>query len=179
MKVETLPIEGAFLLGIAPIEDERGFFARLYDLGEFADRNLVSAFVQTSISFSTARGTLRGMHYQRSPFTEVKIVRCTAGAIYDVLIDLRTDSPTYCRWAASELTANNRISVYAPAGVAHGFLTLTPNCEVLYMISAPHEPAAAAGVRWDDPAFGVTWPMTPVAISTRDRSYEDYHRCRP
>jgi len=129
---------------------------------------------QGSLSYNHAAGTLRGMHYQAPPAQETKVVRCVRGAIHDVLIDLRRESSTYRNWVARELTADNRLSFYVPEGVAHGFLTLSDDAEVLYLISSAHAPALARGVRWDDPAFNVTWPRRPAIISDRDRGYPDF-----
>ena len=129
---------------------------------------------QGSLSYNHAAGTLRGMHYQAPPAQETKVVRCVRGAIHDVLIDLRPESSTYRKWVARELTADNRLSFYVPEGVAHGFLTLSDGAEVLYLISSAHAPALARGVRWDDPAFNVTWPRRPAIISDRDRGYPDF-----
>lgn len=158
-----------------PIEDERGFFARTWCKEDFAARGLVAEFAQASVSFNRRRGTLRGMHYQAEPHAEIKLVRCIRGAIYDVVVDLRPDSATYCRWEAVELTADNRLTLWIPKGLAHGFQTLEDDTELSYQISAPHWPLAARGVRWDDPAFGIVWPQTAECVmSERDRGYQDF-----
>lgn len=167
------------LPGVVVIEperntDERGFFARTYCEEEFGANGLVPRLVQCSISFNPEMGTLRGMHYQAAPSSETRLVRCTMGAIYDVVIDLRPDSPTHAGWFAAELTAENRQMLFVPEGCAHGFLTLVNRTEIFYQMSDFYQPTAAGGVRWDDPAFGVEWPATPRVISDRDASYPDY-----
>jgi dTDP-4-dehydrorhamnose 3,5-epimerase len=167
-------IGGAWLIEAERLEDERGFFARTWDAKEFGARGLNPALAQCSISYNRARGTLRGMHYQVAPHEEAKLVRCTAGAIYDTVLDLRTDSSSFKRWCGIELSAENRLAVYVPEGCAHGFLTLVENCEIQYQISEPHAPDAARGVRWDDAAFGIAWPAEVVVISERDASYPDF-----
>ena len=174
MNFVSTPLQGAFLVEIAPVSDDRGFFARTWSIAAARDRDLIAAFDEHSVSFNAARGTLRGMHFQAPPAAETKLVRCTAGAIYDVILDLRPDSPTYRRWYSAELTAENRTALYVPTGVAHGFLTLQKASEVLYQISPTYAPALARGVRYDDPAFSIDWPFTPEVISERDRSYADY-----
>ena len=155
-------------------EDERGFFARTWDTGEFEQRGLSGRLVQCSISHNGHRGTLRGLHYQAAPHEEAKLVRCTAGAIFDVAVDLRPDSPTYARWFGVELSADNRLALYIPEGCAHGFLTLADDSEVLYQISELWAPDAARGARFDDPAFAIDWPGEVVVINDRDRSYADF-----
>jgi dTDP-4-dehydrorhamnose 3,5-epimerase len=171
MIFESLTVGGAFLVKPARMEDDRGFFARTWCAQEFAERGLESVLAQTSISFNTARATLRGLHYQAPPHAESKLVRCTRGAIFDVIVDLRPTSPTYLRHDAITLTHDNRSALYVPRGCAHGFLTLEDETEVLYQISTSHMPAAARGVRWDDPAFGIAWPREPDVISERDRTW--------
>jgi dTDP-4-dehydrorhamnose 3,5-epimerase len=167
-------LPGAFVIEPEPIEDERGFFARIFADVEFEKRGLATVVKECSLSFNRLRGTLRGMHYQTPPFEESKLVRCTRGAIYDVLVDLRRDSPSYCRWVATTLSAENRLALFVPEGVAHGYQTLEDASEVLYQISMPYSPEHAHGVRWDDSAFGIEWQEPPTAISERDRSYEDF-----
>ena len=167
-------LKGAFVIEPERRHDERGFFARTWCEREFAAAGLPLQWVQCNISFNKQQGTLRGMHYQAAPGGETKVVRCIRGAIYDVLVDLRPDSPSYGKWVSRELTADNRESLYVPEGVAHGFLTLTDRTEVLYLISSAYVPALARGVRWDDPAFGIQWPGTPAVISQRDRTYPDF-----
>lgn len=174
MRFTPLPLQGAFLIDMERKEDERGFFARSYCSEEFTAHNLNPAVAQCNISFNTRRGTLRGMHYQRYPFSEVKVVRCTLGALFDVIVDLRPESSTFCRWYGTDLTAENRLALYIPEGFAHGFLTLTAGTEVLYQMSTSFKPEAAAGVRWNDPAFGIVWPGDVEVISERDNRYSDF-----
>ncbi|HEX8243788.1 MAG TPA: dTDP-4-dehydrorhamnose 3,5-epimerase, partial [Longimicrobium sp.] len=151
-------LAGAWIVDPERLEDERGFFARTFDAGEFARRGLRSAFPQCSVSFNARAGTLRGMHFQAEPHAEAKLVRCTAGAVYDVIVDLRPESPTRLRWIGVELSAANRRALYVPEGCAHGFQTLADASEVFYQISVPYAAESARGVRWNDPAFGITWP---------------------
>jgi dTDP-4-dehydrorhamnose 3,5-epimerase len=170
-----LEIAGAFVVEPVPIEDDRGFFARAFDTDEFVTHGLITDFVQWSISVNARAGTLRGLHFQREPYEEAKLVRCTRGALYDVIVDLRPDSPTFRRWVAGEPTAENRLWLYIPKGLAHGFQTLEDDTEVFYAISEPYEQSAAAGVRWDDPAFGIEWPPTDERVmSDKDRSWPDF-----
>jgi len=156
-------------------EDERGFFARAWCRDEFADHGLVPELTQCSISRNSRAGTLRGMHFQRPPHEEAKLVRCTTGAIFDVIVDLRPDSLTYTEWVGVELDAERGNALYVPKGFAHGFQTLVDRTDVLYMISDPYVPEAASGVRWDDPAFAIEWPYKNMrTISDRDRSWPDH-----
>ena len=165
-------MKGAFLIDLEPHQDERGFFARSYCREEFASRGLNPSVAQCSVSFNRKKGTLRGMHYQSDPHEEAKLVRCTNGAIFDVIIDLRRDSPTFKRHFAAELTASNRRLLYVPEGFAHGFQTLADDTEVFYQISVPYHAASGRGVRWDDPAFRIPWPDVEArVISEKDRSY--------
>ena len=165
---------GVFLIKPERIEDERGFFARTLCRQEFARIGLISSFAQSRISYNHARGTLRGMHYQASPHEETKLVRCTAGTVHDVVVDLRSGSETFLQWIAIELSAENRHAAYIPSGCAHGFLTLEDRCEVLYEITPSHEPASSRGYRWNDPAFGIRWPDEIRVISERDRTFPDF-----
>ena len=167
-------IDGVRILEPERLEDERGFFARIWDTSEFAQHGLTDRLVQCSISYNRRRGTLRGLHYQTAPYEEAKVVRCTAGAIFDVAVDLRPGSSTRCRWVGAVLSAENRRALYVPEGCAHGFLTLTDDSEVEYKISEVYSPAAARGARWDDPAFGIVWPEKVAVINERDRSYPDF-----
>jgi dTDP-4-dehydrorhamnose 3,5-epimerase len=168
-------LDGAWIVDVERLEDERGFFARAWCREEFAQHGVDVDLVQCSISFNRRRGTLRGMHYQARPFAEVKLVRCTRGGIYDVVVDLRPGSPTFRRWVSAELTEDNRRSVLVPAGCAHGFQTLSANTEVFYQMSRVHAPEHARGVRWDDPAFAIAWPIKDdLVISERDRAYPDF-----
>jgi dTDP-4-dehydrorhamnose 3,5-epimerase len=154
--------------------DERGFFARTWCELEFRDHGLNPKVVQCSLSFNERAGTLRGLHYQAEPHSEDKLVRCTRGAIYDVVVDLRPGSLTFKKWIGRELTAVNHRSLYVPRGCGHGFITLQDHTEVLYQMSEFYFPELARGVRWNDPAFGIEWPGTAEVISERDRSYEDF-----
>jgi dTDP-4-dehydrorhamnose 3,5-epimerase len=165
------PLPGAFIVEIEPHADERGFFARTYCAAEFAAQGLGPALHQCSVSYNARKGTLRGMHYQGAPHEEHKLVRCTAGAVFDVIVDIRDTSPTYRRWFGTELTAANRRSLFIPPGFAHGFLSLTDDAEVYYMISAAHVAEAGRGLRWNDPAFAINWPSAPAVISSRDAKY--------
>lgn len=167
-------LPGVMTVAPDPQTDERGLFARTWCAREFAEQGLNPALVQCSVSFNTRRGILRGMHIQRAPHEEAKLVRCTRGAIYDVALDLRTDSRTYLQWTAVELTADNRLGLYIPEGVAHGFQTLADDCEVFYQMAAFYEPGSASGVRWDDSAFGIRWPLADPILSERDATYPDY-----
>jgi dTDP-4-dehydrorhamnose 3,5-epimerase len=167
-------LKGAYIIELERLEDERGFFARTFGHEEFAAHGLRTRFVQCSISFSQKKGTLRGMHYQVAPYEEAKLVRCTMGAIYDVIIDLRPGSPTFMQWLAAELTAQNRKMLYVPEGLAHGFQCLEDETEVSYQMSEFHHPDYAGGVRSDDPAFGIEWPIPGKIIADRDRTYPDF-----
>jgi dTDP-4-dehydrorhamnose 3,5-epimerase len=164
-------LKGAFIIDIESREDERGFFARSWCEDEFKKHRLNPRLVQCNISFNKKRGTLRGMHYQVAPFAEAKVVRCTMGSIYDVIIDLRPDSPTFKQWVSVELTAENRRALYVPEGFAHGFQTLEKDTEVFYQMSEFFHPAVARGVRWDDPAFGIKWLLEEKFIAEKDRSW--------
>lgn len=172
MRFTALAVAGSFLVEPEPVEDARGFFARTFCRDEFTSHGLNAELAQCSVSFNRRAGTLRGMHYQKPPHAEAKLVRCTAGAIHDVVLDLRTGSPSFLKWAAAELSADNRSALYIPEGCAHGFLTLTDASEVYYQISTGYHPESAAGVRWDDPAFAIVWPHGDVIMSERDRQFE-------
>ena len=174
MLFEPADLEGVWRVDLQPHADDRGFFARVWCAGEFKAHGLSDTLQQCSVSYNRRAATIRGMHYQAAPCEEAKVVRCTHGAIFDVLIDLRPASATFMRWMGAELTADNRRALYVPPGVAHGFQTLTDDTEVLYLIDCPFEPALARGVRWNDPAFGVQWPLPPAVLSERDRSYPDF-----
>lgn len=172
MKLTETMIPGAFVLELERQIDERGFFARTFCRDELAARGLDVTVAQCNVSFTEHRGTLRGLHYQAAPHAEAKIVRCVAGAIFDVVVDLRPSSPAYLRWYSTTLDAVTRDSLYIPTGCAHGFLTLTPDVEVLYQMSAPYVVEAARGVRWDDPKLAIAWPLPPTLISARDAAYD-------
>jgi dTDP-4-dehydrorhamnose 3,5-epimerase len=167
-------IPGARIVELERHVDDRGFFARTWDADVFAGEGMNPHVVQTSISYNRAEGTLRGLHYQAPPHVEAKLVRCTAGAIYDVVVDLRPDSSMFMRWAGVELTADNRLALYVPEGCAHGFLTLVDHCEVAYQMSSVYVPEAARGIRFDDPSFAIDWPREIVVVNDRDASYRDY-----
>lgn len=167
-------LQGLTLVAPERMEDERGWFARTFCASEFRAHGLEPLVEQCNTSFNANRATLRGMHYQAEPHGECKLVRCTRGAIYDVAIDLRSDSPTYLSWVGAVLTAVNAMALYIPDRFAHGFLSLEDDSEVLYQMSTPYAPAAARGVRWDDAAFGITWPQPPQYLSERDRTYPDF-----
>jgi len=167
-------LRGAYVVDLEKREDERGFFARTWCVGEFEAHGLNTRLVQCSLSFNTRKGTLRGLHYQVKPHEEAKLVRCTAGALCDVIVDLRRDSPTYKRHVSVDLTAGNRTMLYVPEGFAHGFLTLEDATEVFYQISEFQAPEQARGVRWNDPALGIAWPGEVKVISERDRSWPDF-----
>lgn len=167
-------LPGAYLIDPERQEDERGFFARSFCRDEFRAHGLNPDISQCSVSYNAKRGTLRGMHYQAAPYEEDKLVACTRGAVYDIIVDLRSGSPTFLRWLGVELTADSFRTLYVPRGFAHGFLTLEDHVVVYYQISEPYHPDAARGVRWDDPAFGIEWPFPPVVISPRDRDCPDW-----
>ncbi len=174
MKFTEQLLGGVFLVEIEPHEDSRGWFARTWSEEEFANNGLSSSFSQSSISYNTKKGTVRGMHYQAAPHEEVKIVSCIRGSIADVVIDLRPDSKTYMQHLLVELSANDHAMLYIPGGFAHGFQTLEDESEVYYQISTPYAPDFARGVRWNDSAFGITWPLPVTTISERDAQYLDF-----
>ncbi len=174
MKFIELELSGSYLVQASPIEDERGFFARAFCQDEFSEHGLLSDIKQTNISFNLKRGTVRGMHYQRAPFSEAKLLRCNAGRIHDVIIDLRKESKTYCQWLAVDLDSRKGDMLYIPEGFAHGFQTLTDNVELYYHMFEKYQPEASTGVRWDDPCFSITWPIDISSISEKDLSYKDY-----
>lgn len=200
--VET-KLKGAYLIEIQKLEDDRGFFARSYCFREFVAHRLNPRVVQCNISYNAKKGTLRGMHYQEAPFEEAKLVRCTTGTIYDVIVDLRPDSSTFCQWIGVELSSPSSLltarsfqstaygspltadslpltahylMLYIPEGFAHGFITLEDHTEVFYQMSEFYAPDSARGFRWNDPAFGIEWPMEPVVISEKDRNYTEFRR---
>ena len=168
-------LKGAFVIEPEKFEDQRGFFARSFSKQEFSDHGLRAQFVEAGISFNLRKHTVRGMHFQAEPHAQAKLVRCTRGAIFDAMIDLRPESPTYKQWFAQELTASNRLLLYIPEGCAHGFQTLEDETEVFYQLSAGYTPPSERGVRWNDPVFGINWPVTDgVIINERDRTYPDF-----
>jgi dTDP-4-dehydrorhamnose 3,5-epimerase len=167
-------LKGAFTIEPELVQDGRGFFTRTFDQKEFEAHGLNPRVAQCNISSNKKKGTLRGMHYQIAPYQEAKLVCCTKGAIYDVIVDLRKVSPTFKQWVAVELTAQNRRMLYIPEGFAHGFQTLQDNTEVFYQMSESYHPESARGVRWDDRAFGIVWPDDVRVVSDRDRQYPDF-----
>ena len=164
-------LSGAWIIDVSPVHDHRGLFAVTWQPDAFEQRGLDPSLAQCNLAWNHRRGTLRGLHFQRAPFEQVKIVRCTRGSLCDVIVDLRPDSPTYRLWDRVELTAENRRMLYVPAGFAHGYLTLTDGVEVYYHASHAWAPSAESGVRWDDPALGVEWPSAPLVISDKDRAW--------
>ena len=177
MRFQATPLDGVWVLELERFGDERGWFARSFDAQEFGARGMNPDVVQCNISYNHRRGTLRGMHYQADPHGESKLVRCVRGAIFDVAVDLRPGSPTNGHWHGVELSAENGLAFYIPAGLAHGFQTLTDDSEVHYLMGDPYVPDAARGVRWDDPAFAIQWPAPPAGgrvISERDACYPDH-----
>ena len=176
MRFHHTKLAGVFEISLDAIPDERGFFARSWCKEEFRNHGLNPNLAQCNVSFNTRKGTLRGMHYQAPPFPEAKLVRCTKGAIYDVVIDLRPDSPAFTEWIAVQLSAADRNMVYVPEGCGHGFLTLEDGAEVFYQMSEFFHPESARGVRWNDPQFQIEWPGEVKVMSERDRSYPDFRR---
>jgi len=174
MKVAQTAVPAVWLIDLEPHKDERGFFSRTWCAEEAAAHGLNPACVQCSISFNKMRGTLRGMHWQAEPHAEAKWIRCTRGAVWDVALDLRSESPAYGKWTAVELSADNHRTIYIPEGVAHGFQTLEADTELFYQMSEIYVPELARGARWDDPAFGIKWPVSNPVLSGRDRAYEDF-----
>ncbi len=174
MIFKETPLQGLYRIELEKLNDSRGFFARSFCQTEFAERGLHSVFVQNNLSFNRSKGTIRGMHYQLPPYEEVKLVRCSRGAIYDVVIDLRPGSPTRGQWYATELNEEEGAALYIPEGFAHGFQTLKDDTEVTYMMGSYYHPNSAAGLRWNDPAFSIDWPLACTEISERDTAFEDY-----
>lgn len=179
MKFNATPLPGSYTIDLEKRGDDRGFFARLFCEKEFGALNLETRFVQINNSSSGAKGTLRGMHYQLPPAGEVKVVRCIKGSLYDVIVDLRPDSPTFKQSFGAELSADNRRMMYVPVGFAHGFITLEPDTEAFYLVSAFYTPDQERGLRFNDPALGIVWPMEPVEVSDKDRNWpgldHDFH----
>jgi dTDP-4-dehydrorhamnose 3,5-epimerase len=168
MRFEPIDLDGVWLIHLDLMGDSRGFFARTFCVDEFRTHGLETNFPQHSISSSASKGTVRGMHFQRAPHAEIKLVRCLSGAIWDVVVDLRSESPTFRQWRGFELSAENQDQLYIPKGFAHGFQTLSDNAQVNYLISEFHAPDLASGVRYDDPAFGIVWPLPVSVISEKD-----------
>lgn len=176
MKLAALELPGAFLIELELHRDERGFFARTWCSDEFAAAGLPAQIVQTNLSQTLLRGALRGMHYQRPPSREGKVVRCLKGGIFDVIVDIRPDSPTFLRHLGVELTPLNRKALYIPPGFAHGFQTLEPETEVWYQMTDRYQPGLSGGLRWDDPALGIHWPLKPTTMNERDAAYPNLDR---
>lgn len=174
MRFTETRLPGAWRISLEKRADSRGFFARVFCEEEFAAHGLVTRYPQCNLSYNDKRGTLRGMHFQRPPKPEIKVVRCLRGAVYDVLLDLRPDSPTYLKHEAFELTADNRDALYVPEGIAHGFQALTDDAEMFYQMSEFYVPALNDGVRWNDPAFQIEWPIEDPILSDKDKAYADY-----
>jgi dTDP-4-dehydrorhamnose 3,5-epimerase len=174
MKYNATAVEGAFIVSLEPRGDERGFFSRVFCAEEFSRLGLEGSIAQINTSVSANAGTLRGMHYQVAPYGEAKLVKCIRGAAFDVVVDLRKDSPTFGRWAGETLTMDNRMMMYVPKGCAHGFLTLEDDTEMLYSASAPYQGAAERVLRWNDPRFAVVWPRSPEVLSPKDQDAGDY-----
>ncbi|ACJ01120.1 dTDP-4-dehydrorhamnose 3,5-epimerase [Rhodospirillum centenum] len=174
MQFSETTIPGVTVVDLEPIRDRRGHFARCFCADAFAARGLPTDFPQHSLSFNAVAGTVRGLHFQLPPHGEPKLIRCTRGAIFDVAVDLRPESPTWRQWVGIELSASTGRALYIPPGLAHGFQTLTDETEVLYMMGVRFVPEAARGYRWNDPAFGIDWPLPPTLISERDLSFPDF-----
>lgn len=174
MIFHELPLRGAYLIDLEPRPDDRGFFARAFCARELAEHGLDARVAQANLSQNVRRGTLRGMHYQRAPRAEVKMVRCVRGAIFDAIIDLRPDSPTHLRWTSVELSRDNRRMLYVPEGFAHGYQSLTDDSEVLYLVSEFYAPDHEAAIRWNDPRFGIAWPIPDPLLSPKDAAHPDY-----
>lgn len=174
MKFHQTTLKDAMLIDLERRGDDRGFFARTFCVDEFAANGLPTEFVQQNTSYSANKGTLRGMHFQRAPHGEDKLIRCLRGAIVDIIIDLRPDSPTFKKWEAFELNDENKRQLLVPKGFAHGFQTVSDNVEVTYLVSAKYTPSAEGGVRWNDPAFAITWPLAPTDMSDKDKTWPDF-----
>jgi dTDP-4-dehydrorhamnose 3,5-epimerase len=174
MKFTETGLDGAWIVDIEPMEDDRGFFARTWCAKELAEHGMAADVAQCNVSYNHLRATLRGMHYQLPPAAEAKFVRCTAGAVHDVIVDVRSGSPTYLQWVGVELSATNRRALYVPPLFAHGYLTLTDGAEVIYQVSEFYTPGAERGARFDDPAFGIEWPIEPEVLSAKDQAWQPF-----
>lgn len=174
MRFTPTDLEGTYLVELEPIRDQRGFFARTFCRDSFRAQGLADEFVQSNIAWNQRKGTLRGLHYNQPPEAEAKLVRCTRGRLYDVALDLRQDSATFLHWSAFELSPENGRLLYVPPGIAHGYQALEDDTEVAYWMSSIYRPGAQTGVRWNDPAFGIHWPIASPLLSERDRSYPDF-----
>ena len=170
-------LEGAYIVDLNQLQDERGFFARTYCSNEFKDQGIVTKIVQGNMSTNKFKGTLRGLHYQIDPYQETKLVRCIRGSLYDVIIDLRPNSATYLQWFGVALTADNYRALFVPTNFAHGFITLEDNTEAFYLVSEFYTPSAEAGIRWNDPTVKIEWPIEPSIISEKDAAWPDYQIC--
>lgn len=175
MKFHSTPVKDAYLVELEKRGDERGFFARLFCAKEFEEHGITQNFVQANNSLSADKGTLRGMHYQLGEAAETKVVRCIRGSLYDVVLDIRPDSPTFGKWYGHELTAENRLMMVVPEGCAHGFLTLEDDTEAFYLVSAYYSPELERGIRWNDPKFQIEWPIEPEIISDKDQKHPDFN----
>jgi dTDP-4-dehydrorhamnose 3,5-epimerase len=176
MQFRQTPLEDAYIIELDKKGDDRGFFARVFCQNEFAEQGLSTEFVQVNNSLSADEGTLRGMHYQLPPHAETKLVRCIRGSLWDCILDLRPDSPTFGQWYGEELSAENRRMMYVPKGFAHGFITLSPDAEALYFVDAFYAPDHERGIRYNDPAFNIDWPREPAVISEKDQTHRDFDR---
>ncbi len=174
MLFKQTPLPGAFTIELEKRGDHRGFFARFFCTEEFSAQGLITSFAQINNSLTGQKGTLRGMHYQLEPSGEVKVVRCIRGSLYDVILDIRPDSPTFGQWFGETLSEENRTMMYCPKGFAHGFVTLEADTEALYLVSDPYAPELERGIRFDDPRFGIEWPVTPSEISDKDQNWPDF-----
>ena len=175
MKFQETPLKDAYLIDLEKRGDDRGFFARVFCTNEFKDHGLIESFVQVNNSSSADVGTLRGMHYQLAPHRETKVVRCIKGSLWDCIVDLRPESPTFKQWFGAELSAENRTMMYAPQGFAHGFITLQPDTEAFYFTDAFYAPDAERGLRYNDPAIGIEWPTEPKVLSDKDANWPDFN----
>jgi dTDP-4-dehydrorhamnose 3,5-epimerase len=174
MKFVSTKLTGSYLIYPEKREDNRGFFARIFCVNEFEKRGIESKVVQTNISRTLKKGTMRGMHYQKSPHEETKLIRCTRGSVYDVIIDIRPNSPSYKQWFGTELSAENHTMLFVPRGFVHGFITLEDDCEMIYEVSEFYTPGSEGGIRYNDPVFGIKWPVEIADISAKDASYSDF-----
>ena len=174
MQFNKTPLVGAYTIDLDKLGDDRGFFARLYCSDEFSNAGLINSFVQINNSLTKEKGTLRGMHYQLPPVAEVKVVRCVRGSLFDMILDIRPDSPTFGKYYGETLSAENRRMMYVPQGFAHGFLTLEDDTEAFYLVSSPYGPEQERGIRFNDPEFKMDWPLEPEEISEKDRSWPDF-----
>ena len=179
MKFYKAELEGAYIIELDKLEDQRGFFARTWCQKEFEEQGLAARIAQANVSFNTRAGTLRGMHYQDAPKEETKLIRCTRGALYEVIIDLRRGSPTYKRWICAELTEQNYKMLYVPAQFAHGYVTLEDKTEMIYFMSEFYTPGVERGLRWNDPEFGIIWPRPVEVISDKDANWPDFSQQEP